>query len=134
MKINTKIRYGLRTMIEIATANDGEGVLQRDIAKNQRISLKYLDPIIAALKLKGLITNKAGRGSGYILNRPINEITVFDIYTSFEPTTIVDCLHNLEFCDQTMNGCKSNSYWNEFKKDMIAVLKSKTLAQIIGID
>ena len=42
MKINTKIRYGLRTMIEIANAQDDNGVLQKDIAKNQNISLKYL--------------------------------------------------------------------------------------------
>jgi DNA-binding IscR family transcriptional regulator len=57
MKINTKIRYGLRTMLEIAKAPDNEGILQKDIAKNQNISLKYLDSIISSLKLKGLIHN-----------------------------------------------------------------------------
>ncbi|HBK42488.1 MAG TPA: Rrf2 family transcriptional regulator, partial [Porphyromonadaceae bacterium] len=64
MKINSKIRYGLRTMIEIACCKEPTGILQKDIAKNQNISVKYLDYIISALKLKGLISNTKGRGSG----------------------------------------------------------------------
>ena len=83
MKINTKIRYGLRTMIEIAGCLDPEGILQKDIAKNQNISVKYLDYIISALKLKGLIMNVRGRGSGYRLARPIDEITMLYIYSAF---------------------------------------------------
>jgi len=39
MRVNTKIRYGLRTIIEIANTTDPNGVLQKDIAKNQHISL-----------------------------------------------------------------------------------------------
>jgi len=61
MKISSKVRYGLRTMIEIAASTDSDGILQKDIAKNQNISNKYLDPIISALKLKDLISNSKGK-------------------------------------------------------------------------
>jgi len=131
MKINTKIRYGLRTIIEIANASASEGILQKDIAKNQNLSLKYLDPIISALKLKNLIVNFKGKGSGYILTRPAEEITLFDIYSAFENVEVVDCVRVTKFCDRCNNTCKSHSYWKTFKHDFEAILKNRTLKDVL---
>ncbi|MFZ4455377.1 MAG: RrF2 family transcriptional regulator [Bacteroidales bacterium] len=131
MQINTKIRYGLRTMIEIASSPESKGLLQKDIASSQNISLKYLDPIISALKIKGLITNSKGRGSGYILTRPANKITMFDIYTSFEQISIIECINNCDMCERSTHDCHAKNYWVEFKDDFIELLKSKNLAQIV---
>lgn len=130
MKINTKIRYGLRAVIEIASSNDPGGVLQKDIAINQEISLKYLDSIISSLKLKGIISHAKGKGSGFKLTRKPEEITVYDVYTAFEPIVIVDCINDMEFCDRSKN-CLSRDYWIEVKKEYKEMLSRKTIAQII---
>lgn len=61
LKLNTKIRYGLWAMIEIALQEENKGIFQKDIAKNQEISEKYLDHIIASLKASGLIKNVCGK-------------------------------------------------------------------------
>lgn len=131
MNINTKIRYGLRSMIEISSAEHNNGVLQREIAENQGISLKYLDSIISALKRAGLIENKEGRGSGYILTRDASEITMLDIYSAFDPIDVVECVVNSSFCDKSLSGCRANSYWNEFRFEVMQILKKKNLAQIV---
>lgn len=131
MRVNSKIRYGLRTMIEIANSKEPSGILQKDIAKSQNISLKYLDPIISSLKLKGLITNSRGKGSGYKLTKPANEITMLDIYTAFEPIEVIECINNLSFCDRSLHDCKGRNYWNEFKVDFIELLSKKNLCQIM---
>ncbi|MEI6751674.1 MAG: Rrf2 family transcriptional regulator [Paludibacter sp.] len=131
MRVNSKIRYGLRTMIEIANSTSSNGMLQKDIAKNQKISLKYLDPIIASLKLKGLITNSKGKGSGYRLTRAAEEISMLDIYTAFEQIVVIECINNLNFCDRSLHDCKGRNYWNEFKVDLEAILSKKNLAQIL---
>jgi len=130
MKVNTKIRYGLRTVIEIAKSTDPGGVLQKDIAENQQISIKYLDSIISSLKVKGIIANVKGKGQGYRLTRPAEEITVWDIYTAFEPITMVDCIENESFCDKSSKCC-SRDYWIELREDYSNLLKAKTLAQIL---
>jgi len=131
MKVNTKIRYGLRTMIEIASSTDTNGILQKDIAKNQHISLKYLDPIISALKIKGLIANSKGKGSGYIITRPTEEISMYDVYTAFEQISVIECINNCGFCERSIHDCKAKNYWKEFKADFIQILQKKNLAQII---
>ncbi len=131
MKINSKIRYGLRTLIEIANTEDPSGVLQKDVAKNQRISLKYLDSIISSLKIKGLIANSKGRGSGYTLSRDPKDITMLDVYTAFEPIVVVECIYNKNICDRNYHNCKAQSYWIELNIEFRKLLSRKTLAQII---
>src|ERR1035437_3944199 len=131
MRVNTKIRYGLRTIIEIAHSTDPSGVLQKDISKNQHISLKYLDSIISALKIKGLVANSKGRGSGYRLTRDPKDITMLDIYTAFEQIVVIECINNLSFCETSTHDCKGRNYWSEFKDDFEAILAKKNLAQII---
>ncbi|MFW6101795.1 MAG: RrF2 family transcriptional regulator, partial [Bacteroidota bacterium] len=95
MKINTKIRYGLRTVIEIAI-HGNNGILQKEIAKKQHLSDKYLDHIIASLKAGGIITNVAGKGSGYMLTKAPEHISVYDVYRSFDnELSITNCLSAL---------------------------------------
>lgn len=131
MRVNTKIRYGLRTMIEIANSPDENGVLQKDIAQNQHISFKYLDSIISSLKLKGLIINSKGKGSGYRLTKDPKDITMYEIYTAFEQIAVVECINNNGFCERSKHDCKANSYWNEFRIEFQKMLMNKTLEQII---
>lgn len=133
MKINTKIRYGLRTMLEIAKAPANEGILQKDIARNQNISLKYLDSIISSLKLKGLIHNTKGRGSGYALARSSKEITMFDIYTAFEKIEVVECINNNSYCERSLHDCKARCFWTDFSKDYVQLLRNRTLEDIVSM-
>jgi len=131
MKINSKIRYGLRTIIEIANHTDPNGILQKDIAKNQHISLKYLDSIISSLKIKGLVANSKGRGSGYILTREPKDITMLDIYTAFEQIIVVECINNKSLCERNTHNCKAQNYWMEFSLDFRKILSKKTLSEVI---
>lgn len=118
-------------MIEIASCHDPGGILQKDIAIQQHISVKYLDYIISALKLKGLIMHVKGRGTGYVLARHPAEITMLDIYTAFEPVLIVQCLSNESYCERSSHCCKANLYWKEFQRQFIEMLSGKNLEQII---
>jgi len=118
-------------MLEIAHSTDPKGVLQKDIAKNQHISLKYLDSIISSLKLKGLVANSKGKGSGYILTRQPKDITMLDIYTAFEQIIVIECINNMGFCDRSAHDCKAKNYWQEFSCEFNRILAKKTLEQII---
>jgi Rrf2 family protein len=127
MKINTKIRYGLRTMIELSCPDNKTGILQKDIAKNQQLSEKYLDPIISALKIKGLIVNVAGKKSGYILNKPMSKITLLDIFNSFESgPEIVPCLNKSVACDRSKK-CAAKECWSGLNDIVTDYMRKTTL-------
>lgn len=130
MKINTKVRYGLRTMVEIARNPDG--ILQKDISENQSISSKYLDQIIAGLKVAGLITSVAGKRSGYRLMHPIEEITVYDVYKAFEfDLNISSCESQGVECP-FKEDCFSKNYWCELNSIVKNHMQSKTLKMVMN--
>jgi Rrf2 family protein len=131
MKVNTKIRYGLRAMIELGLHDEKTGIFQKDIAKNQQISEKYLDPIISSLKASGLIINIGGKKSGYILNKPMNEITIYDIYRSFEPElSIIHCTNKPVTCFVSRI-CVANEFWMGLNENITEFLKKTTLEKIV---
>jgi len=112
MKFNTKTRYGVRVVFELALNEDREGgTLQKEIAESQDLSIKYLDQIISSLKRAGLISNIAGKKSGYVLARPANEISIYDVYSAFEDNlAIIDCLLTEGECPRK-GMCVMKDYW-----------------------
>ena len=119
-------------MLEIALDENGNGVFQKDIARRQRISVKYLDNIIASLKTAGLIINIRGRKSGYRLSRTPSEIKMLDIYKAFEPgITIVDCMEHGYDCKLSKT-CGVRAFWTGLNNQITEYFDSFTLENLIN--
>jgi Rrf2 family protein len=133
MKFSTKTRYGVRAMLEIALNTDDKGVFQKDISINQEISNKYLDQIIHALKVANLIRTLRGKKSGYILTRPAEKITIFDIYNAFESgVCIVDCLNHIDDCKRAEK-CAARDFWTKLNDQVYKSFTSNTLADLVKV-
>ena len=131
MKMTKKVRYGVRAMIEIIQNESEGGILQKDIAANQEIPLKFLDTIIAGLRNAGLIVNYSGKRSGYVLTRPPAEISVYDVYRAFEPElTLVNCACPGNICNR-IEFCPAKDYWAELNARIKDHMSANTLDQII---
>lgn len=131
MKFNTKIRYGIRAVLEIALDESGNGVFQKDIGARQKISVKYLDHIIPALKTAGLVVNKSGRKSGYIITRKPSEIRLLEIYKAFEPdVVIVDCISHRYICELSKK-CGAKDFWAGLNNVIIQYFESHTVEDLI---
>ncbi len=132
MKVNTLQRYGLRAMIEIAIDEEQRGVFQKHIANRQNISLRYLDHIIRGLKTAGLIRNKAGRKSGYVLSKPASKITVLNIMNAFQADVlIVDCVDPDIECE-LKTGCIANRFWVGLNNLIKDYLQETTLQALLN--
>jgi Rrf2 family protein len=130
VKFNTKTRYGIRTMMEIALQDYSKGVFQKDISSNQDISFKYLDQIISALKAAHLITNVKGKKSGYTLTRHPSHITIYDIHKAFEPDlAIVDCLSEMIDCSREKY-CAPRDLWEGLNDTIVEYLQNYTLEDL----
>ncbi len=131
MRFSTKIRYGIRAMVEIAKADQEIGIFQKNIAANQKISYKYLDQLIHALKSAGLIINIKGKKSGYRLTRNASEITMLDIHNAFEPEIIVcECLSEFINCEME-EVCYSNAFWRGLNNTVVDYFAKATLTDLV---
>ena len=131
MKFNTRIRYGIRAILEIALEESETGVFQKDISERQKISNKYLDNIITALKTAGLIKNVKGNKSGYKIIGIPSDIIILDIYKAFEPgVSIVDCVSSDYQCNLAVT-CGVTRFWRGLNEIIIEYFESFTLEDLI---
>lgn len=132
MKLNTRVRYGLRAMIQIALENDG-GILQKSISEKQKISNKYLDHIITDLRSEGLIIKSIKKNQGYILAKPAETISVYDIYKAFLPEiSVAPCVNQSVICDcELKDQCLALGFWSGLNVQILNYLESHTLADLI---
>jgi Rrf2 family protein len=120
-------------MLEIALGEAENGVFQKDIAERQKISIKYLDNIIASLKTSGLIINYKGSKSGYKLSHKPSEIKLLDIYKAFEPgICIVDCISTDFLCDLS-GTCGVREFWIGLNNQITKYFESYTLEDLIKV-
>jgi Rrf2 family transcriptional regulator, cysteine metabolism repressor len=128
MKLSTRVRYGVRAMVELAKQPDNQPISLKQIAKNQGISNKYLEQIAAALKVARLVESIRGAEGGYRLIKPADQITVWDIYcvldASGEP---IDC--NRPPCKR-IKFCPMKNVWAQMSESITKILGSHTLAQL----
>src|SRR4030043_711904 len=129
MKLSTKIRYGSRAMVELAS-HYGEGAIElKEIAKKENISPKYLEQVIIPLRTAGLVESVRGSKGGYSLAKSPSEISLKDVIEVLEgPLRLVDCLADPKIC-QKIHSCVTREVWNEATNAINRVLGSVTLEE-----
>jgi Rrf2 family protein len=131
MKISTKGRYGLRTLMDIAVHQAKGPVNLNDIAERQGISAKYLWQIVNLLKTAGFVRGTRGPKGGYILIRDPADITLLDVIQILEgPVTLVECVDDPDFCAR-VEDCVAHSVWKEVSQTIRGALQKITLAEIL---
>ncbi len=134
MKLSTRVRYGVRAVIELAKHPAGDVVSLNDLARNQKISHKYLESMMIALKIAGLVESVRGKLGGYRLNRPAKQISLWDIYSILDTSSeLTDCLK--QDTDQKnacprLEECVAREVWREFNGVMVSFLKSKNIQDL----
>jgi Rrf2 family protein len=130
MRLSTRMRYGCRAMTELAAAYPGRAVSVRDMARNQRLSAKYLEHIVGSLRTAGLIEAVRGIHGGYALCRPPEHISLSEVFRVLEGSPApVDCVDNPDACP-IMKGCPTRDTWVEITEAIKGVLEGTTLRDL----
>ena len=130
MKLSTRTRYGTRALLELAL-REGEGpVFLKDIAKNQRISLHYLEHLVAPLISGGIIRSTKGPRGGVALARKPEDINMKEIWQLLEGSLApVECVNDSGACDRS-GTCATREIWINLKEVMDRMLERTTLKDL----
>lgn len=133
MRVSTKARYGLRTLIELAEAYGSGPLAVRTIAERQEISSDYLEQVISPLRKAGLVKSVRGANGGYVLARKPDQITVGDVIRILEgPIAPVDCVSRIlpaHLCERAAN-CVAREVWEGLRDQIEQYVDSVTLADL----
>lgn len=132
MKLNTKMRYGTRAMLELALRYEAGAVSLAQVAASQEISDKYLEILFASLRSAGLVNSQRGARGGYSLARPPEQITLREIFDVLEgPEPYVLCTTDHDTCHRWAM-CATQEVWSQMYDASMQVLQSITLADLVA--
>lgn len=84
MDLNTKGRYAVMAMADLAKYGKGDAIPLSAIAERQQISLAYLEQLFVRLRRAGLVESARGRSGGYKLALTPAQITVAEVMAAVE--------------------------------------------------
>lgn len=134
MLISSKGRYALRLMIFIAAFGDDEGkIALREVAEREKISLKYLEQLVRPLMSAGLLKSVRGKGGGYMLARPAEEVRAGDILRAAEGSTAAVACEGLEGSCGRAELCSTVKFWTGLEAAIDAYVDGVTLAELAAV-
>ena len=112
MLISTKGRYALRVLVDMAERASEGYIPLKEVAQRQEISEKYLEAIVKELVKQGVLAGVRGKGGGYRLCRPPEQINVGEVLTHMEGTLApVACLEDGAPPCARAAECRTLEFW-----------------------
>lgn len=131
MKFTSKFHYGIKTLVDISIYDQGKGVLQKEIASRNSLSVRFLDQVIAALKSSRLIYRVQGYRTGYRLIRKPSAIDLYEVYRSLEgELDVYTCVNKEQPCSNAGN-CATHMILEDFNQEVVSLLKNRTIAEVV---
>lgn len=129
MKLTTRGRFAVTSMIDLALNAESRPVRLVDIARRQKMSLAYLEQIFCQLRRASLVKSVRGPGGGYLLGRPAAEITAGEIVRAVEGDVDASQCRGEATCRGGAE-CLAHGLWTELNVKMAEFLNSQTLQSI----
>ena len=129
MNITTKVRYGLRALIDLVINSENESVTLKAISERQEISERYLEQIFSLLRKASIIIGRKGAQGGYTLAKSTQEITIGEILRALEGESFL-----IDINDEKCNDIESfinNNLWSEINTKINNYFNSITLKEFV---
>lgn len=132
MRISSKGRYGLASMICVAQlGKGGEFVTVISIADKLGISKIYLEQVFSLLKRSKLVTSNKGSQGGYQLTKSSDKITAYDILQAVETSLFEKTERSVSEASGEIEDSLNTLVWDKLDNAVTDVLNKITLEDLV---
>jgi len=133
MKLNSKSRYAVMALADIANFDKKNPVSLRDISLRQNISLVYLEQIFSKLKKNNIVKSIRGMNGGYILSNDPDQIKLSSIFSAVdEKVKQVQCKkESKKGCNGKSTKCITHYLWDELEIYINDFFDKKNLGDLL---
>ncbi|MGC8644276.1 MAG: Rrf2 family transcriptional regulator [Isosphaeraceae bacterium] len=82
--ISQTAEYALRAVVVLGSQGD-QPMTTQEIARVSQVPGGYLSKVLQSLGRAGLVEARRGLRGGYVLGRPLDELTVYDVVNAVDP-------------------------------------------------
>lgn len=134
--LSKKAKYALQACIALASEQPGVPVLIADLAERDGIPKKFLEIILLDLRNAGMLASRKGKGGGYYLARPPQNITIGQIMRLMDgPLAPVACVSQTAYqpCAECHDErcCGIRLVMKDVRDAIAGILDQTTLADTI---
>ena len=135
MKLNTKGRYAVMAMADLASFKDKGPISLTDIALRQNISIAYLEQIFIKLKKNNLVKSIRGAKGGYVLEASPEVIKISNIIAAVdEEVKTLNCKKNSKRgCNNKSTKCITHNLWDQLDQHINGFFEKVKLQDLTKI-
>ena len=133
MKLNSRSRYAVMALADIASFNKQNPISLRDISLRQNISLVYLEQIFSKLKKSNIVKSIRGANGGYVLTRDPEQIKLSNIFSAVdEKVKTLQCKkESKKGCNGKLTKCITHNLWDDLEMHINDFFDKKNLGDIL---
>lgn len=135
MFITKECDYGVRLIRALSTQSK---MTVQDISTLEHIPTKFAYKILKKLEKNNLVHSYRGAYGGYALSKPIDGITLYEIFTAIDENfQIMECMSSSHKCPKnpTKLPCQIHKELYRIQGILFQELKKKTIKEILdGLD
>ena len=133
MKLNTRVRYAVMALADIAKFDKQNPISLRDISLRQSISLVYLEQIFSKLKKNNIVKSIRGTNGGYILAKDPEQIKLSNIFSAVEEKIKTkQCKkESKKGCNGKSTKCITHYLWDELEIYINNFFDKKNLGDLL---
>ena len=133
MKLNSKARYAIMALADLAKNNAKEPTSLTEISLRQGISIDYLEQLFLKLRKNNLVQSVRGPSGGYILNKSPDEIKLLSIISAVdEKIKTVKCRkESKKGCNGKSIKCITHNLWDDLESHIRKFFANNTLSDIL---
>ena len=130
MRLSTKSRYAVTSLLDLVMHSDHAPVSLADISIRQGISLSYLEQLFAKMRRNKLVVSTRGPGGGYSLGSSPGQVCIADVINAVD--------EEIQVADKdVVNGspsyepCLTEQLWQELSTEIENYLTTISLADMM---
>ena len=133
MKLNTRARYAVMALADMASFSTQNPVSLRDISLRQNISLVYLEQIFSKLKKNNIVKSIRGTNGGYILTKNPEKIKLSNIFLAVdEKIKTLQCKkESKKGCNGKLTKCITHYLWDDLEMHINDFFDKKNLGDLL---
>jgi|TARA_Y100001949_G_scaffold142482_1_gene124824 Rrf2 family iron-sulfur cluster assembly transcriptional regulator len=133
MKLNTRSRYAVMALADMASFDRQNPISLRDISLRQNISLVYLEQIFSKLKKNNIVKSIRGTNGGYILAKDPEQIKLLNIFSAVdEKVKTVRCRReSKKGCNGKLTKCITHNLWDDLEMHINNFFEKKNLGEFL---